>query len=180
MAETFERSDYPEIREAVRRLCAQFPGEYWRELDRETAYPTEFVEALTEAGYLALLIPEEYGGSGLPLSRGRRDPRGDPPRRLQRRRLPRPDVHHGHAAAARQRRRRSSSYLPRIAAGELRLQAFGVTEPTTGTDTTQAQDHAPCSKGDRYVVNGQKVWTSRARALRPDAAARAHHAAPSR
>ncbi len=103
MAATAQTLDYPEIREAVARLCEDFPGEYWRELDREGRYPDEFVKALTEAGYLAALIPEEYGGAGLPLSRRRGHPGGDQRRRLQRRRLPRADVHHGHAAAARLR-----------------------------------------------------------------------------
>ena len=101
MAETFERSDYPEIREAVVRLCAQFPGEYWRELDRENRYPSEFVNALTEAGYLVGADPGGIRRLGAAAVGGRRDPRGGPARRLQRRRLPRPDVHDGHGAPAR-------------------------------------------------------------------------------
>src|SRR5215218_6498068 len=99
MAET-RAPDHPEIREAVARLCAGFPGEYWRALDRDMRYPTEFVQALTEAGYLAVLIPEEYGGSGLGLSAGR-DHGRDPARRLQWRRVPCADVRHGDGAAAR-------------------------------------------------------------------------------
>ena len=157
-----ESADLAPIRDAVRALCAGFPGEYWRELDRERAYPTEFVAALTEAGYLAALIPEEYGGSGLAMRGRGRDPRGDPARRLQRRRLPRADVHHGHAAAARQRRRRRRATCRRSPRGELRLQAFGVTEPTTGTDTLSAAHHGGARRRRRYVVNGQKIWTSRA------------------
>ena len=94
---------YAEIREAVRKLCAQFPGEYWRELDREAAYPSAFVAALTEAGFLAALIPEDYGGAGLPLSAAAAILEEIQRAGLQRRRLPRPDVHHGDAAAARQR-----------------------------------------------------------------------------
>ena len=154
--------DYADIRDGVRALCAKFPGEYWRALDRERAYPTEFVAALTEAGYLAALIPEEYGGSGLGIQRRRRDPRGSARRRLQRRRLPRADVHHGHDPAARQRRRRSRAICPKIASGELRLQAFGVTEPTSGTDTLSLRTTARREGNDHYVINGQKIWTSRA------------------
>ncbi len=96
-----EHEDFADIRASVRALCAKFPGEYWRALDRERAYPTEFVTALTEAGYLAALIPEEYGGSGLAMSAACRDPGGNPGLRLQRRGLPRADVHHGHDPAAR-------------------------------------------------------------------------------
>ncbi|GGG22931.1 acyl-CoA dehydrogenase [Caldovatus sediminis] len=152
--------DHAEIREEVRKLCARFPGEYWRALDRERGYPTEFVRALTEAGYLAALIPEEYGGAGLPLSAAAAI--------LE-------EIQHsgGNAAAchaqmyimgtilrhgSEEQKRR---YLPRIASGELRLQAFGVTEPTSGTDTTALRTTAR-REGDRYIVNGQKIWTSRA------------------
>jgi hypothetical protein len=152
--------NHPEIREAVAALCAGFPGEYWRGLDRERAYPTEFVRALTRAGYLAVLIPEEYGGSGLGISEAAAI--------LE-------EIHksgcnggachaqmyimgtvlrHGSAAQKRQ-------YLPKIATGELRLQAFGVTEPTSGTDTSRIRTTAK-KAGDHYVINGQKVWTSRA------------------
>ena len=152
--------DYPEIREAVRRICAGYPGEYWRRLEDERAYPTEFVIALTEAGYLAALIPEEYGGSGMPLraaaviletihetgcSAGACHAQMYIMGALLR---------HGSEAQKRE-------YLPRIASGELRLQAFGVTEPGSGTDTTSLKTRA-VREGDEYVVNGQKVWTSRA------------------
>src|SRR5215208_4155875 len=160
MAETVERSDYPEIREAVVRLCAQFPGEYWRELDRENRYPSEFVNALTEAGYLSVLIPEEYGGAGLPLSAA-----AAILEEVQRAGCNGAACHaqmytmgtvlrHG---TEEQKRR----YLPEIAAGRLRLQAFGVTEPTSGTDTTALKTTAK-REGDVYVVRGQKIWTSRA------------------
>jgi hypothetical protein len=151
---------YPEIREAVRKLCADFPGDYWREKDRNRDYPTEFVDALTRSGFLAVLIPEDYGGAGLPISAGQAI--------LE-------EIHasgcNGAACHAQmytmgtvlrhgseeQKRR----YLPKIASGELRLQAFGVTEPTSGTDTLSLRTTA-VRDGDAYVVNGQKVWTSRA------------------
>src|ERR1700751_221409 len=152
--------DLAPIRESVRALCAGFPGEYWRRLDRERAYPEEFVAALTKAGFLAALIPEEWGGSG--------------------RRMPAPAaimeeiqacgcngaachaqmytmgtlLRHG---SIEQKKR----YLPGIARGELRLQAFGVTEPTSGTDTLSLRTTA-VREGDHYIVNGQKIWTSRA------------------
>src|ERR1700694_5179797 len=153
-------SDIAAIREAVRALCADFPGEYGRELDRERAYPTKFVQALTAAGFLAALIPEEYGGSGLTMraaaaiieeihaaggNRGARHAQMYTMGTVLR---------HGSPA-------QKTKYLPAIARGELRLQAFGVTEPTTGSDTTQMKTMAIC-KGDHYVVNGQKVWISRA------------------
>jgi alkylation response protein AidB-like acyl-CoA dehydrogenase len=151
---------FPEIREAVRALCADFPGRYWRALDRERAYPTDFVRALTEAGYLAALIPEEFGGSGLPIAAAGAI--------LE-------EIHRsgGNGAAchaqmyimgtvlrhgSEEQKRRT---LPAIARGALRLQAFAVTEPTTGSDTTRLRTTA-VRDGDRYVVNGQKVWTSRA------------------
>ena len=152
--------DYPEIREAVRRICAGYPGEYWRRLEDERAYPTEFVNALTEAGYLAALIPEEYGGSGMPLraaavileaihetgcSAGACHAQMYIMGALLR---------HGSEGQKRE-------YLPKIASGELRLQAFGVTEPGSGTDTTSLKTRA-VREGSEYVVNGQKVWTSRA------------------
>ena len=154
-AETF-----PEIREAVRRLCAGFPGEYWREKDRERAYPAEFVRALTESGFLSVLIPEAYGGSGLGL--------GAAIAVLE-------EVHrsgcNGGASHAQMytmgtllkhgSEAQKQAYLPRIASGELRLQAFGVTEPGAGTDTTRITTFAR-RDGDHYVVRGQKIWISRA------------------
>ncbi|MFM1960798.1 MAG: hypothetical protein RL588_2315 [Pseudomonadota bacterium] len=154
-AETF-----PEIREAVRRLCAGFPGEYWREKDRERAYPAEFVQALTESGFLSVLIPEAYGGSGLGL--------GAAIAVLE-------EVHrsgcNGGASHAQMytmgtllkhgSEAQKQAYLPRIASGELRLQAFGVTEPGAGTDTTRITTFAR-RDGDHYVVRGQKIWISRA------------------
>jgi acyl-CoA dehydrogenase len=152
-------ADIAAIRQSVAALCARFPGEYWRALDRERAYPTDFVRALTESGFLACLIPEEFGGSGLGI--------GAAAAILE-------EVHkagcngaachaqmyimgtllrHGSAA-------QKAEWLPRIAAGALRLQAFGVTEPSAGTDTTAIRTIAR-REGDRYIVNGQKVWTSR-------------------
>ena len=152
--------DFPEIREEVRKLCDQFPGEYWRALDRESAYPTAFVRALSEAGYLAALIPEEFGGSGLPLSAA-----AAILEEVQQAGCNGSACHaqmyimgallrHGSEAQKR-------AYLPRIASGALRLQAFGVTEPTSGTDTGALKTVA-VRDGDRYIVNGQKIWTSRA------------------
>ncbi|MDI3469308.1 MAG: acyl-CoA dehydrogenase [Pseudolabrys sp.] len=153
--------DLAQIRDSVRALCADFPGEYWRELDRERAYPSAFVKALTEAGFLAALIPENYGGSGLPMRAASAIME---------------EIHaagcNGAACHAQmytmgtilrygseaQKRR----YLPKIASGELRLQAFGVTEPTSGTDTLSLRTTARRDGNDAYVVNGQKIWTSRA------------------
>jgi alkylation response protein AidB-like acyl-CoA dehydrogenase len=151
---------HAEIREEVRKLCARFPGEYWRRLDEARAYPTAFVNALTEAGYLGVLIPEEYGGAGLPLAAA-----AAILETVQAEGCNGAACHaqmyimgtilrHGSAAQKEQ-------YLPKIATGELRLQAFGVTEPGSGTDTTSLRTFAR-REGDRYVVNGQKVWTSRA------------------
>jgi acyl-CoA dehydrogenase len=161
MCETVERSDYPEIREAVIRLCAQFPGEYWRELDRENRYPSEFVNALTEAGYLSVLIPEEYGGSGLPLSAA-----AAILEEVQRAGCNGAACHAQMYTMGTVLRHGSpeqkQKYLPEIAAGRLRLQAFGVTEPTSGTDTTALKTTARREGNDAYVVNGQKIWTSRA------------------
>ncbi|MBL8806753.1 MAG: acyl-CoA/acyl-ACP dehydrogenase [Rhodospirillales bacterium] len=151
---------HPEIRDSVRALCAKYPGEYWRRLDRERAYPTEFVAELTKAGMLAVLIPEEYGGSGLGLSAAAAI--------LE-------EIHasgcNGGACHAQMytmgtilrhgSKEQKQRFLPGIASGELRLQAFGVTEPTAGTDTTAIRTTAE-RRGDVYVVNGQKVWTSRA------------------
>jgi len=151
---------FGDIRSAVRELCAGFPGPYWQDLDVRRAYPTEFVKALTDAGFLSVLIPEEYGGSGLGLAAATAI--------LE-------EIHRSgcnggacHAqmytmgtllrhGSAEQKQR----YLPAIASGQLRLQAFGVTEPTSGTDTTRIQTFAR-KVGDRYVITGQKVWISRA------------------
>ena len=151
--------NFPEIRAAVARLCSQFPGEYWRALDDTATYPTEFVRALTEAGFLSVLIPEEYGGAGLPIAAG-----CAVLEEIQRSGCNGSACHaqmytmgtllkHG---SEDQKRR----YLPGIAAGELRLQAFGVTEPTSGTDTTRIRTRA-VRDGDDYVINGQKVFISR-------------------
>ena len=151
---------HAEIREEVAKLCARFPGEYWRQVDRDRAYPTEFVRALTEAGYLGALIPEEFGGAGLPLSAAAAI--------LE-------EIHRsgGNAGACHAQMyimgtilkhgspEQKQRYLPGIASGELRLQAFGVTEPTSGTDTTALRTFAK-KEGDKYIVNGQKIWTSRA------------------
>tara|TARA_B100000768_G_scaffold166308_1_gene169529 strand:+ start:662 stop:1822 length:1161 start_codon:yes stop_codon:yes gene_type:complete len=151
---------YDDIRDAIAKLCTQFPGSYWRALDREMGYPTEFVTALTQAGWLGALIPEEYGGSGLPLSAGAAI--------LE-------EIHKsgGNAGACHAQmytmgtllRHGSESqkqqYLPAIAEGSLRLQAFGVTEPTSGSDTGALKTTAQLD-GDHYVINGQKIWTSRA------------------
>ena len=151
---------HTEIRQEVAKLCAKFPGEYWRKLDQERAYPTAFVTALTEAGYLAALIPEEYGGAGLSLSAA-----AAILETVQAEGCNGAACHaqmyimgtilrHGSPA-------QKTQYLPKIATGELRLQAFAVTEPTSGTDTTSLRTFAR-REGDHYVVNGQKVWTSRA------------------
>ncbi len=160
MSASDNQRTFPEIRDGIRRLCADFPGTYWQELDAERRYPTEFVTALAREGWLSLLIPEEYGGSGLGLSAATAV--------LE-------EVHrsgcNGGAAHAQMYtmgtvlRHGSGSqkamYLPKIASGELRLQAFGVTEPTSGTDTTRIRTFAR-REGDQYVINGQKIWISRA------------------
>jgi acyl-CoA dehydrogenase len=157
---TIDVHDFEDIREEVRKLCAAFPGEYWRKLDREAAYPADFVKALGDAGYLAALIPAEYGGSGLPLSGA-----AAILEEVQRAGCNGGACHaqmyimgallrHGNEA-------QKQRFLPKIAAGDLRLQAFGVTEPTSGTDTSSIKTTA-VRRGDRYVVNGQKIWTSRA------------------
>ena len=149
-----------DIREGVQRLCSDFPGAYWRRCDREQAYPVEFVDALTESGYLAALVPEEYGGSGLTISAAAAI--------LE-------EIHRsgGNAAACHAQMytmgtvlrhgsdEQKQVYLPAIASGELRLQAFGVTEPTSGTDTGALRTTAR-RDGKTYIVNGQKIWTSRA------------------
>jgi acyl-CoA dehydrogenase len=150
---------YQDIRDAVRDLCAQYPAEYFRKIDEERGYPEAFVDALTRAGWMAALIPQEYGGSGLGLTEAS----------LIMEEINRCGGNSGachgqmynmgtllrHGSEAQKR-----EYLPKIAAGELRLQSMGVTEPTTGTDTTKIKTTA-VKKGDRYVVNGQKVWISR-------------------
>ena len=154
-----ENRNHADVRDAVTRLCSDFPGEYWRDRDRDKEYPTEFVEALTEGGYLSVLIPEEYGGAGMDM---------------------------GAACAVLEEIQRSGGnggachaqmytmgtllrhgsdvqkkhYLPDIASGKLRLQAFGVTEPASGTDTTRIRTKA-VRDGDDYVVSGQKVFISR-------------------
>ena len=149
-----------EIREEVAKLCAGFPGAYWRKLDEARGYPTEFVQALTTSGYLGALIPEEYGGAGLPLSGA-----AAILEEVQRQGCNGGACHaqmyimgtilrHGSTA-------QKAEYLPKIADGSLRLQAFGVTEPTSGTDTTALRTTAR-REGDKYIVNGQKIWTSRA------------------
>jgi acyl-CoA dehydrogenase len=156
-----EHEEFADIRDGVRALCAKFPGEYWRALDRERAYPTEFVTALTKAGYLAALIPEEYGGSGLNLAAAAAIME---------------EIHAsgGNGAACHAQMytmgtilrhgsdAQKERYLPLIASGELRLQAFGVTEPTSGTDTLSLRTVARREGNAHYVINGQKIWTSRA------------------
>nr|WP_199805248.1 MULTISPECIES: acyl-CoA dehydrogenase family protein [Bradyrhizobium] len=152
--------DFSDLRNTVRQICKGFPGEYWRKLDDQSAYPTEFVAALTEAGFLGALIPEEYGGSGLPLRAAavileeiNANGCSASPAHAQMY-IMGTLLRHGNETQKR-------TYLPEIAAGRLRLQAFGVTEPNTGSDTTQLKTRAE-RQGDVYVVNGQKVWTSRA------------------
>jgi acyl-CoA dehydrogenase len=153
-------NDYPDVREGVRAICKNFPGKYWRDLEANDEYAEEFVNALGTAGYLGALIPEEYGGSGLPIRAGA---------------VILEEIHASgcsaaachaqmymmgtmlrHGSVAQKRR-----WLPDIATGKTRFQAFGVTEPTTGSDTTQLKTRA-VRDGDHYVVNGQKIWTSRA------------------
>ena len=152
--------DYPELRDSVRRICAKYPGTYWSTLEDQEAYPTAFVNELTEAGFQASLIPEEYGGSGLPVraaavileeinASGCVASQGHAQMYIMGTLL-----RHGSEAQKR-------AFLPGIAAGRIRLQAFGVTEPTTGSDTTQLKTRA-VRDGDSYIINGQKIWTSRA------------------
>ncbi len=153
--------DLKPIRESVRALCAGFPGEYWRKLDRERAYPAEFVAALTKAGFLAALIPDQYGGSGLTM-------------RAAAAIMEEIQACGGNGAACHAQmytmgtllrhgsEAQKAKYLPAIAKGELRLQAFGVTEPTSGTDTLSLRTTAVRDGNDAYVINGQKIWTSRA------------------
>ena len=154
------REDFAEIRDAIRRLCAKFPGDYWRRLDRERLYPQEFVAALTREGFLGVLIPETYGGAGLGIAAAAAI--------LE-------EIHRsgGNGAACHAQMyvmgtllrhgsdAHKQTYLPLIASGALRLQAFGITEPNSGTDTTRIQTFARRS-GDFYIVNGQKIWISRA------------------
>ena len=160
MQESLAGDDFKDIREAVAKLCAEFPAPYWRRLDRENDYPTEFVSKLTRSGFLAALIPEMYGGSGLPLAAAAAI--------LE-------EIHRsgGNAAACHAQmyimgvilrhgsETQKREYLPDIATGALRLQAFGVSEPECGSDTTSIRTFAR-RDGDRYIVNGQKIWTSRA------------------
>jgi acyl-CoA dehydrogenase len=152
--------DYSAIREEVAKLCAAFPGAYWQAKDKDRAYPSEFVAALGEAGYLAALIPEEYGGAGLPLSAA-----AAILEEIQRQGCNGGAVHAQMYVMGTVLRHGSEDqkarYLPRVATGELRLQAFGVTEPTSGTDTLSLKTVAK-KDGDHYIVNGQKIWTSRA------------------
>ncbi|HVE10338.1 MAG TPA: acyl-CoA dehydrogenase family protein, partial [Paraburkholderia sp.] len=157
--QTTHSDTFIDIREAVRDLCLQFPAEYFRKIDEERGYPEAFVNALTEAGWLAALIPQEYGGSGLGLTEAS----------VIMEEINRAGGNSGachgqmynmgtllrHGSAEQKQR-----YLPKIASGALRLQSMGVTEPTTGTDTTKIKTTA-VKRGDRYVVNGQKVWISR-------------------
>ena len=154
------RDDHAEIREEVRKLCARFPGEYWRKLDEVRGYPTEFVTALTEAGYLSVLIPEEYGGSGLGITAAAAiletiQAEGCNGGACHAQMYTMGTILRHGSVAQKQR------YLPKIASGELRLQAFGVTEPGSGTDTTALRTTARRTN-EGYVVNGQKIWTSRA------------------
>jgi acyl-CoA dehydrogenase len=155
-----EQDDHADIRDAVAKLCAQFPGEYWRKLDREMAYPSAFVDALTKAGYLSALIPEEYDGAGLKLSAATAILE-----EIHRAGCNAGACHaqmytmgtllrHGNDA-------QKAKWLPKVASGDLRLQAFGVTEPSSGTDTSSLKTFAK-RDGDHYIVNGQKIWTSRA------------------
>jgi acyl-CoA dehydrogenase len=158
--QTLQDQSFPEIRESVRKLCAQFPGSYWQVLDRDRIYPKDFVQALTRAGFLSILIPETYGGAGLGL--------GAATAVLE-------EIHRsgGNGGACHAQMytmgtvlkhgsaEQKAKYLPKIAAGELALQAFAVTEPDSGTDTTRIQTFAR-RDGSRYIVNGQKIWISRA------------------
>ncbi|WP_421876811.1 acyl-CoA dehydrogenase family protein [Pacificispira sp.] len=156
---TPDQDEYQDIRDAVRALCAEFPAEYHRKIDAERGYPEEFVQALTEGGWMAALIPEEYGGSGLGLTeasvimeeinRAGGNSGACHGQMYNMNTL----VRHGSEA-------QRQAFLPKIAAGELRLQSMGVTEPTTGTDTTKIKTNA-VRKGDHWVINGQKVWISR-------------------
>src|ERR1700731_1285375 len=150
---------HQDLRSALRELCAQFPGEYFRRVDERRVYPDEFVDALTKAGWLAALIPPEYGGAGLSLAEAS---------------VIMEEINHagGNSGACHGQmyvmnvlvrhgsEEQKRKFLPQIAAGTLRLQSMGVTEPTSGTHTTQLKTTA-VRKGDRYLINGQKVWISR-------------------
>jgi acyl-CoA dehydrogenase len=156
---TAHNSQYQEIRDGIRSLCAQFPDEYFRKVDEARGYPEAFVKALTDAGWMAALIPQEYGGSGLSLTEAS---------------VIMEEINRcgGNSGACHGQlynmgtllrhgsKEQKDLYLPRIASGELRLQSMGVTEPTTGTDTTKIKTTA-VKQGDKYVINGQKVWISR-------------------
>ena len=156
---SIQQNSYHDIRDAIRDLCAQFPSEYFRKIDEQRGYPAQFVDALTQAGWLAALIPQEYGGSGLGLTEAS---------------VIMEEINRcgGNSGACHGQmynmgtllrhgsERQKNIYLPKIASGELRLQSMAVTEPSTGTDTTKIKTTA-VKKGDRYVVNGQKVWISR-------------------
>src|SRR6476659_8648090 len=160
MSPTTNTGLHQELKHAVSELCRSFPDAYWRELDSQRAYPEAFVQALTKAGYLSTLIPEEYGGAGLGIAEAATI--------LE-------EIHHsgGNAGACHAQmyvmgtllrhgsEAQKKKYLPALARGELRLQAFGVSEPTTGSDTTQMKTFARRA-GDKYVVKGQKIWISRA------------------
>src|SRR5579875_1649785 len=147
------------IQQAVREICRQFPDQYWRELDRTDGYPDEFVKALTDAGWLAVLIPEEYGGAGLGITEASII-------------LEEINRSGGFAAACHAQMytmgtllrhgspEQKQCYLPAIARGELRLQAFAITEPNAGSETTKTKTFAE-KRGERYIINGQKVWISR-------------------
>ncbi len=152
-------SQFQEYRQAVRELCSQFDGQYWRKIDEQSGYPEEFVKALTDAGWLAALIPTEYGGGGLGIREAS----------VVLEEINRSGANSGACHAQMYimgtllrhgSERQKQMYLPKIATGELRLQSFAVTEPTTGTDTTKIKTFA-ARKDDRYIVNGQKVWISR-------------------
>ena len=160
MSAASDPDPHRDLRQAVADLCRRFPDSYWRGLDRRAAYPEQFVKALTDAGYLAALIPEEFGGAGLGVQEASvileevNRSGGNAAACHAQMYVMGTLLRHGSEAQKRE-------YLPRIASGELRLQAFGVTEPTSGSDTTKLRTTA-VRRGDRYVVNGQKVWISRA------------------
>ena len=159
MIEKTSSNNHHEIRDAIRALCAEYPDEYFRKVDEQRAYPAEFVDALTKAGWMAALIPQEYGGSGLGLTEAS---------------VIMEEINRsgGNSGACHGQmynmgtllrhgsKEQKEKYLPKIATGEWRLQSMGVTEPTTGTNTTEIKTSA-VKKGDRYVINGQKVWISR-------------------